>query len=796
MHKRFRRRGHGRRPTTLRGIHPGPALLALLTSFAGAASSADAQRQESDLERSARLAVMIESEFDDATGVYFGAGLIVGRRNDSVYVVTANHLLRRGELIANSVRVTFRMDPSRSFPATVLPLTEPGLDVGVLSIDGFDGLNVPFCSLPLRRLAASAPSASGVYVFALGYPNRQAWGMPAIPDPVTRMAGSRISFESRYVSVGHSGGPLLNVQGDVIGMIIGHSPPEGEALDIGPILDRLERWNVPVFLERRTSLEPGRLHLAVRNGGVEEVRALLARCADVSAVDSAGRTPLLDAVRTRNGEAVVALLEHGAAIGADSVVNVPNASGVTPLHSAATGGDEALVRKLVEHGATVDVRFPTLPESARFDNGWTPLHVAAQQGNFATVRALIAAGANVRLESARGESAVDRAIRGIGSDSTRALDSDDEARAQILKALYAAGGTGGIDLLATAIDRGAAAVVETILDHPDQAGSLSRDEATSLAAGAIRTGHASVVAVLLSSGVVDPNAEVGSNVAPANQSCLTGVSDLLTLAACHDRVDVARVLIEAGAAAGGRSERDPTSENTPLHAAGRRAGVAMARLLVEHGADPNVTPSVLASAVHRDTRDEDDDIIRVGDPDLVRTLLKLGADVDGPPPTRRDARRGPSPLQRSILELVSQLAHVATWETPPERPIASIMSVIELLLDNGADPDYFNRDDPGSYLTANSVQIPVEPSLHALVSEYLSSVSRLAPLTFDTLKRAITRLLQSGADPNVIGRPYSAADKSPVARLTEVLEDLSQDDADRAAALRDLIDLFRAHGGR
>jgi hypothetical protein len=73
---------------------------------------------------------------------------MVGRRDDTVYIATANHLLRREARTASAVRISFRMDPDRAFPARVLPLTEPGLDVGVLGVTGFEHLGVPFCSLP------------------------------------------------------------------------------------------------------------------------------------------------------------------------------------------------------------------------------------------------------------------------------------------------------------------------------------------------------------------------------------------------------------------------------------------------------------------------------------------------------------------------------------------------------------------------------------------------------------------------------------------------------------------------
>ena len=91
-----------------------------------------------------------------------------------------------------------------------------------------------------------------------------------------------------------------------------------------------------------------------------------------------GETPLHSAARNGTKEAVVALIDAGAAVGAT------DGGGQTPLHSAAGNGDKETVAALIDAGAAV---------GATDGGGQTPLHSAAGNGNKETVAALIDAGA-------------------------------------------------------------------------------------------------------------------------------------------------------------------------------------------------------------------------------------------------------------------------------------------------------------------------------------------------------------------------------------------------------------------
>lgn len=116
------------------------------------------------------------------------------------------------------------------------------------------------------------------------------------------------------------------------------------------------------------------LHIAANRGELHAVRRLIARGADINAVDAIQRTPLHWAVRRGDLAAVRLLRDNGADLDAR------DADGETALHMAARGGDAALVAVLLESGADVD---------ARACYQMTPLHVAVQHGRVAVAELLL-----------------------------------------------------------------------------------------------------------------------------------------------------------------------------------------------------------------------------------------------------------------------------------------------------------------------------------------------------------------------------------------------------------------------
>lgn len=135
------------------------------------------------------------------------------------------------------------------------------------------------------------------------------------------------------------------------------------------------------------------LHHAAGFGSVETLQALLAAGVDVNAKNRRGSTALLWAI---GDLAKVRLLaEHGAN------VNVRQADGRSPLLQAASTGDgQETVRYLLEQGADPNIA------SA---NGLTPLMAASGRNAIEVMRLLIARDAKVNARSGDGSTALMRA---------------------------------------------------------------------------------------------------------------------------------------------------------------------------------------------------------------------------------------------------------------------------------------------------------------------------------------------------------------------------------------------------
>ena len=179
---------------------------------------------------------------------------------------------------------------------------------------------------------------------------------------------------------------------------------------------------------------------AVKSGDAAAVRALLAKKADVNAVEADGTTALHWAVERDDREMAETLLNAGAK------AQVANRHGVTPLHVAATNGNAALVEQLLTHGANAEAALPSgetvlmtaartgnadvlkaliargaIVDAKEADKGQTPLMWAAAENNAAAIRVLTAAGADVHASSAGKFTPLLFAVRGGRIDATRAL---------------------------------------------------------------------------------------------------------------------------------------------------------------------------------------------------------------------------------------------------------------------------------------------------------------------------------------------------------------------------------------
>jgi ankyrin repeat protein len=134
---------------------------------------------------------------------------------------------------------------------------------------------------------------------------------------------------------------------------------------------------------------------AVRgNGGLEFVKWLVSRGAEIDVADDAGRTPLSWAAGSGADDQVAYLLNRGANPATTDRL------GRRPLHFAVFSGDEKVVRRLLSASADVN---------AQDSLGATPLMYACAKNHGEIVRALQAAGADPTIEDKLGRTAAERA---------------------------------------------------------------------------------------------------------------------------------------------------------------------------------------------------------------------------------------------------------------------------------------------------------------------------------------------------------------------------------------------------
>lgn len=350
--------------------------------------------------------------------------------------------------------------------------------------------------------------------------------------------------------------------------------------------------------------------------------------------------------------------------GAD--INQRMSDGTSALHWAVYQRKPALVKALIDAGAEVNVRN---------DYGSSPMSEAAVTGDVAIIRLLLAAGADVESPTREGQTALMSVVMTPQVEAAALLiehgadvNTTEQWRGQ--SALMFASAQSQPDMVALLVSHGADVnQVSAIEEWERMVTAEPRPQSRPLGGFtalhfAAREGCAGCVAALAEGGAdldaIDPN----------------GITPLL-MATLNARWDAATVLIEAGADVnrwdmwgraplystvdyntvprGGRPDRPSLDEATPLE---------VARLLLEHGANPNMQLKLFPP--YRSLGND-----RGGD-----SMLTIGTT-----PLIRAAKAGDTPMVALLLEH-GALPDLQNW--PGYAPLATAAGLGSTALDHRA----------------------------------------------------------------------------------------------------------------
>lgn len=404
---------------------------------------------------------------------------------------------------------------------------------------------------------------------------------------------------------------------------------------------------------------------AARRQDKQAVLSLLAKKADVNAIQPDGATALHWAVYAEDAETTALLIRAGAN------VNVRNNYGVSPMAIAAKHANSNILGQLMKAGADPNDKINYLNADE------TPLMHAARAGNVDAVNMLLLAGAQVNArESWNGQCALQwAAAEGHGAVVEALIEGGADIRQR---------SNAGTTPLLFAVRKGDMRSVNALLAAGADVNEKRVDLATPLLV-AIINGHEDLVDLLLEKGA-DPNAEggstdlsvQGSRARPiritlktpsyrdqlkdvgteggngANNSWGRPLQAAVHVANWHisdefiavniDRMRVIKSLLEHGADVNARNtDMEPRWSGaryrrrqvglTPFLAAARQADIEVMRLLLEQGADPkmntplNITPLMLAAGIawaSNQDRASEEQVLEA----VTMLVDELGADVN------------------------------------------------------------------------------------------------------------------------------------------------------------------------
>ncbi|MCW8842855.1 MAG: Do family serine endopeptidase [Rhodobacteraceae bacterium] len=149
-----------------------------------------------------------------------GSGFVI---SEDGYVVTNNHVIDKAD------EILIEFFSGEELPATVIG-TDPKTDIALLKVESDD-------PLPFVSFGDSDTARVGDWVLAMGNPLGQGFSMSAgiVSARNRALSGSYDDYIQTDAAInrGNSGGPLFNMEGDVVGVNTAILSPNGGSIGIG-----------------------------------------------------------------------------------------------------------------------------------------------------------------------------------------------------------------------------------------------------------------------------------------------------------------------------------------------------------------------------------------------------------------------------------------------------------------------------------------------------------------------------------------------------------------------------------
>lgn len=167
-----------------------------------------------------------KDEFREQEQTGLGSGVIVRKTGKTFYVLTNNHVA------GNAFKIKIKLNDEREFEGKLVG-ADPRMDVALVSFESEDK------EIPVAKLGDSDSMHQGDIVLALGSPLGYFASVTQGIVSATGRSGGQIGSISDFIQTdaainqGNSGGPLVNIYGEVIGINTWIASSSGGSVGLG-----------------------------------------------------------------------------------------------------------------------------------------------------------------------------------------------------------------------------------------------------------------------------------------------------------------------------------------------------------------------------------------------------------------------------------------------------------------------------------------------------------------------------------------------------------------------------------